>query len=60
VYAGDRVAMREHGYLSIEERRDVATQALARVVAPAARELFASLDHAWAGLAGREGPRRLA
>jgi hypothetical protein len=41
---GNPVAMREHGYLSIEERREIATRALARVVAPAARELFATLQ----------------
>jgi hypothetical protein len=40
---GDGVAMREHGYLAIEVRREIAADALARVVAPAARELFASL-----------------
>jgi hypothetical protein len=39
--AGDPAAMREHGYLSIEERREIATRALRQVVAPAARELFA-------------------
>jgi hypothetical protein len=40
---GDPLLMREHGYLPLDERRDVAARALADVVAPAARELFASL-----------------
>jgi hypothetical protein len=42
--AGSPKLMREHGYLSVDERRAIATRALADVVAPAARELFASLD----------------
>jgi hypothetical protein len=42
---GNPAAMREHGYLAVEERREIASLALARVVAPAARELFASLGH---------------
>jgi hypothetical protein len=42
---GNVVAMREHGYLPIAERREIASQALERVVAPAAGELFASLGH---------------
>jgi hypothetical protein len=40
---GNAKVMREHGYLSAEERRDVASRALAGVVAPAARELFGLL-----------------
>jgi hypothetical protein len=42
---GDAAIMREHGYLSVEERREIASLALARVVGPAARELFMSLGH---------------
>lgn len=42
---GDSATMREHGYLSIDERREIAARVLARVVGPAARELFASLEH---------------
>jgi hypothetical protein len=41
--AGDPPQLRAHGYLPLDERREIAVRALAEVIGPAARALFASL-----------------
>ena len=50
---GDAQAMRAHGYLGEQERRDIARQTLAQVILPCARALlgrdFANLDAAGVG-----------
>ncbi len=41
---GNRTVMQSHGYLPLEERRALAGAALADVVSPCARDLFAALE----------------